>query len=432
MPSSGEVAQRCPIPNTHHRLGEAHRLWHQTADAYGDAEGFRTNLNAAIQALRNVTFVLQSEKRVIPDFDKWYEGWRDRMKADPVLRWLIEARNQVVKRGDLEAKSRARAGIIFGWYEPPQYEFDAPPFLATEEIALALDKFGVPAEARYESVLAVERRWVADDLPDWELLDALAHCYGEMALLVRDAHSRTGWHMFTGEEHAEGMKPLSTDHLKGRLPCMASTAELRTVRVHLTTHDVLTPSSRQLETDTGRAAQRYKLDELRDRLPEDPADVFAMAEFFVEQAKRILARDKYHVTTFLLYGPGRRFEPVAVAPADREEKFLLYRRVADRVRETGANAVIFIAEAWFALEEDVASGTQPVDSPNRTEVLSVVVATQDGRHKAFVTPFTRRFRRIRFGETEEVEGSEHFFLEPIRAVWRERDAKTQASSQPPA
>ena len=58
----------CPIPAAHRRLKEAHLLWHQTLDKYQEPDAFRANLNATIQALRNVTFALQAEKHSIPDF----------------------------------------------------------------------------------------------------------------------------------------------------------------------------------------------------------------------------------------------------------------------------------------------------------------------------------------------------------------------------
>jgi hypothetical protein len=64
----------CPIPGTHNRLREAHRLWHQAADQYADPAGFQPNLNATIQALRNVTWVLQKEHAAVPDFEPWYVG----------------------------------------------------------------------------------------------------------------------------------------------------------------------------------------------------------------------------------------------------------------------------------------------------------------------------------------------------------------------
>jgi hypothetical protein len=74
MPGVGaaEKYASCPIPKTHRRIAEAHLLWHQAMDAYHDSSTFLANLNSTIQALRNVTFVLQSEKKKIPNFEQWY------------------------------------------------------------------------------------------------------------------------------------------------------------------------------------------------------------------------------------------------------------------------------------------------------------------------------------------------------------------------
>ncbi|MDO9462939.1 MAG: hypothetical protein Q7J61_03945 [Deltaproteobacteria bacterium] len=105
------TSDKCPIPNTHNRLAQAHRLWHQTAAAYDDADGFQTNLNSLIEALRNVTFVLQNEKANIPHFDEWYQSWREKLKADPVMSWLHNARTTVVHKSDLEVMSKATAKI---------------------------------------------------------------------------------------------------------------------------------------------------------------------------------------------------------------------------------------------------------------------------------------------------------------------------------
>src|SRR5208337_3068875 len=82
----------CPIPLTHSRLRHAHLLWHQALQNYHNPEAFRANLNATIEALRNVTFVLQNEKHVFLDFDKWYGRWQELLKTDPTAKWLNEAR----------------------------------------------------------------------------------------------------------------------------------------------------------------------------------------------------------------------------------------------------------------------------------------------------------------------------------------------------
>src|ERR1700722_12264473 len=69
-PETGKYAH-CPPPQTHRRLVEAHILWHQSLEKYHESDAFLANLNATIEALRNVTFVLQKE-RSVPDFDAWY------------------------------------------------------------------------------------------------------------------------------------------------------------------------------------------------------------------------------------------------------------------------------------------------------------------------------------------------------------------------
>ena len=102
----------CPLPEPHQRLLDAHRLWHQCESNYTSPDGFRVNLNATIEALRNTTFVLQKNKAKIPNFDAWYIKWQDHLRKDQVMRWLVNARNRVVKQGDLDTLSTARVKLL--------------------------------------------------------------------------------------------------------------------------------------------------------------------------------------------------------------------------------------------------------------------------------------------------------------------------------
>ncbi len=54
-------------------------------------------MQGAIQSLRSVTFVLQSVKSMIQGFESWYEGWQEKMRADPILTWAKNARNKIEK-----------------------------------------------------------------------------------------------------------------------------------------------------------------------------------------------------------------------------------------------------------------------------------------------------------------------------------------------
>lgn len=118
----------CPIETAENRLREAHRRWHDCADSYHSPEDFRDGLNSAIQALRNVTFALQSAKSKIEGFDLWYAEEQELMKADPVLRWIVDSRNIIVKQDDLKTLSQLKVTVV------PSYDAEAAS-VASEQMA---------------------------------------------------------------------------------------------------------------------------------------------------------------------------------------------------------------------------------------------------------------------------------------------------------
>jgi hypothetical protein len=51
--------------------------------------------------------MIQKYKAQIDHFDLWYQPWQQRMREDRVMRWVVEARNLIVKEGDLKTNSIA-------------------------------------------------------------------------------------------------------------------------------------------------------------------------------------------------------------------------------------------------------------------------------------------------------------------------------------
>src|SRR4051794_14608956 len=102
------LERSCPMPSTHTRLKQAHELWHRALAAYADVDEFALHLNQLIVTLRQVTFMVQNHKERIPDFDEWYGAWQKRMGADPIMKWMRDARTQVEHVGDLDVASTAR------------------------------------------------------------------------------------------------------------------------------------------------------------------------------------------------------------------------------------------------------------------------------------------------------------------------------------
>jgi hypothetical protein len=365
--------------------------------------------------------MLQSEQAAIPGFGEWYPAWQARMRQDPILAWLKDARNTVVKQGDLETASMARASIL-AWTEHCFGEVTVPPFAPLVEFALWMGAGllpHLPAPLRAEAVLVVERRWEVPDLPGHELLDALAQAFGALARLVEEAHQRCGAEFELFGVDVNGVRQLPTEHLGGRYPCMAVTRETRSVRVNLRTGEVYGPTvvtPKQYEEAAGEtAARRYKL---RDVKPSASSGVFGFAETMGEVAKQMLRRDGYLIPTALLLRGEKLVQLSELRFDDQQEKFLVWQHIADDVRRHGADGLVFIGESWLSRGEGLARGVRPSEARDREEAIHVFAAKSTGEMRSLMTPFSRgRLRKIKLGKTHEVREVAYNFFAPVRAVW---------------
>ncbi|MCY3821693.1 MAG: hypothetical protein OXH52_20455 [Gammaproteobacteria bacterium] len=224
----------CPIPKAHRTLVEAHHFWHQAADNYSHPDLFRANLNATIQALRNVTFSLQNEKHAFADFDAWYQPWQTRMKASSVLSWSKEARNAVVKQGELHTASTATVRLLT-WKDDELTRLSIAPETSSEALLSTLPvidliaKVSIPSGDLSSAVLELERQWNLPNFRNREVLDALAAAYGLLSDLLVDAHASLG-RLDCIDDRSPHPSFRATHHRSGTLPCMTATAELRKER----------------------------------------------------------------------------------------------------------------------------------------------------------------------------------------------------------
>lgn len=92
-----------------------------------EPQGFRLNLNALSQALRNVAFMLHRQKENLPDFNEWYPAWQDSVTGDEVMSWVVRARNRIVKEAGLELNSMARLIVALDWLNGGDKVFSMPP-----------------------------------------------------------------------------------------------------------------------------------------------------------------------------------------------------------------------------------------------------------------------------------------------------------------
>jgi len=418
---------RCPLPKTHRRLVEAHVLWHQSLDRYQQPELFQANLNATIQALRNTTFVLQSEKHLFSKFEDWYGPWQERMKADPILRWLIYARNTVVKEGELETASTAIIKLVT-WKDDVLVEScippGTPPTLILRNIPL-LELVGnthLPPGDLEDAAIVIERRCSVPELGGREILEALAQAYGLLSNLVLDAHITLGE---TGCVSPDGAHAhfRSAYHPHGSLPCMVLGIEHRSHSLKLKTGQHLQPvRTISPSGDPTIATKRYGLGQL-DQIPDwQRLDPLLLAKRVLHTAKRMLRKDRALIRVLFIRVGGGAWHQVVLEAANRTEKHLLMRMVARFIESVGGDAIIDVGEVWMLPPNDAAIKAH-IDNarhvPGRDEALSVLVATREGLLKTYITPFTRgTFGGIKLGDTNETEEEQPYYLKPILDVWR--------------
>lgn len=187
----------CPIYQTQHKFQEAEYFLARCANSYHFPLEFQFNLNAFIQAFRNITFMLQSEKTKPDGFDKWYERKREEMRGIDSLRNFVEARNIIVKQSSLTPKSKAWLGLFRGYRMKLAINQELPLFTNTSE-ALELAKnfaIGQFLDEEHSAIgeqIGVERTWVVEELGPDEVLGICIQALNYMGELIAEVHQLFG------------------------------------------------------------------------------------------------------------------------------------------------------------------------------------------------------------------------------------------------
>jgi len=155
------------------------------------------------------------------------------MEVDPLMRWVIDGRNEIEMQGDLEANSMVRAEIVASSLvdgpriEVPAYLSDTIPTLLNNIPDSALGQ-----HVRRNGMLRIQRRWIENTLPDYEVLDAVAIAYEKITALVADAHRQIGLNPPL-TIHVGDSKKYNFSSIGWRPPCMVVHEFPRTLLVSL-------------------------------------------------------------------------------------------------------------------------------------------------------------------------------------------------------
>lgn len=409
----------CPLAKAERRLEDAGNLWRKASDAYFEPSDFRLHLQASIQAFRSVTWILQSHKDAIKDFGNWYSNWQSLMRADPILRWLVEARNKIEKQRDLNAKSKLKATVSGSWFDSGSLEKELPPETRPKDIGHLM----VQGSINEEALVKVERRWVDSDLLDSEILDALCHCYLTLRKLISDAHTVLG--SSSSRECPFFNRATKTNE---ELPeFMLNSQRPRVVWIRLkdgrsfSLQQNIQTFSRN-DSANEEARKRYGFHDAIAQALKTARPFREECAAWFQHSKRILEVDAYLIPTALVKTEkGMQFFQLRMN--DRADKHMMLRDLADSCKRLDAIGVMFINEAWVASAEFAVTGKHAIDYPDRGEAIVLHGLKQNGEAVCCLNVFTRREGRICFGGDEITEGDVPNIMAPFVKVWKIKSAR---------
>jgi hypothetical protein len=322
------------------RLRDLGQLLKNCEATYFDPELFRMNTNQFLQTARTVTFLIQKQKSVIPDFANWYEA--NVLKAwvtDEVMSWAKDSRNKIEKEGDLDLQSSLNAVLIFSYIEKHDVALacgDQERLGGNVKRLVHLARQRLPPGVSHDAVIKLERRWVANTLLNWELLHALTYVYGRLY----ECCSKLARHLSLGLDksvpHTTDFDDSSTDARKIRYIRLKDFAlihaESRTVGIRLDA-----PPPGPVADVLATLSPKTK-----------PTTLSENVSLYARVAQATFQQHGHHVPMLFLFN--EQFEPIDALSTefeDQSSKFVFCRLIASRIAYLRAASIVWISEAWI-------------------------------------------------------------------------------------
>lgn len=322
------------------RLCDLAQLLRNCGETYFSPDRFRQNTNQFLQTSRTVTFIIQKNKADIPDFDAWYKAnvlhpWA----SDPVMSWAKDARNVIEKEGDLEMQSTLRATVLYSYLstEDMMIEVTRQELLqANIKRLLQTARQRLPPGIADAAVLKIQRRWVANTLPDRELIYALTYAYSQVHRVCSSLAAHLNSALDSSVPHPTTIDPSSNDVTRVRFMKFAKPGVGRHASVWIDADPSYQPPPVLL-----RLSEDFRSAPKPSCLAEVVAIRAKMAQFTFEHHGN-------HVPMLALYDrEWNQIDFMSTAFTDQAEKYLFWRNVADRAFYLKAFALVWTSELWL-------------------------------------------------------------------------------------
>jgi hypothetical protein len=415
-----DSSESCTLFPVDRRLQDAHQLWHQAEATYFDSESFRLFAQNTIQTLRTVTWILQKQKHIFRDFDAWYGPWQEKLRADALMKWLHDARTKIEKQGDLEVHSYIRAEVIASYLASETRRVDVPANLAAtpEELFKGIPNEVLKNHVFKHGTLRIQRRWVENNLPDYELLDALAIAYGRVSEILHDAHVHLGLPSDGVIDESTGEK-FDVSRLGFRMPCMIAHEARRELTISLADgkrlsveHKDMTPKPEDME----RVKKLFD-PEIYAPMRNSYDNVEAMSNDWFVMIRRVFERDGYHKPVMFLFRGTQMLKFIPYEIEDRTQKYVIMRTLASEAVRYGADAALFVNESWIMPVDQVGPFQFPAEMSSRLEALTMVLARKEGDLLHYQAMIRRENGKPVLEETSVTRNPITYTVAPLYEAW---------------
>jgi hypothetical protein len=415
-----EIAQECPMPSAHRRLMDGHAQWHRLHENYFDPHGFRIMLNALVPNLRNVTWLLQKQKKELAGFDQWYPRFQQQSGNSEIMRWVVKSRNRITKEADLELHSELQIVWQQNWLQRvlgASAKF--PPRMSVREI---LDD----VVRRYRppgGTVTVRRRWVDAALPEWELLDATGEAYAQLAALLAEGHRAAGVQVCDLSAREEECVTAHLSSSGTRPHCMLVAKD--DLEAHFDVLKGVQIESYNLTIERDKDGTRLATERYGQQPEPHPGDPIASVPWHMANARRLMEKDGFHTMFVFLYRGETMVQFGHLDFDSQGTKILSFEKLANQVNALKADGVVVTSESWFAkpTRTEQKLGTvliPPRDRLDRLEALTVYAATRDGRRAGQMSLVTRGpARQTTCSDPQDAEYAVEHTLAPVLRMWEE-------------
>jgi hypothetical protein len=391
------------------RLLAMRQLWIDAAEHYFEPDRFQVLLQNCIITSRTVTFILQSNKHAIDGFEEWYGNFAAAFARDPIMVWAKNARNTIEKEGDLKTYSQVRASIIAAYVENPSTNWIPQNLFASpNEIYRSVPKkYFIPHIVEHGTLL-IERRWVDSELPDVEVLEALAHVYRNLANMVVESLQRLS-------------APVPASVADMGYDVMAALEMDRAIYLSMRDGSLqgFRYFTRTVSIDAAKIERRYGISGAAKRLA-TVESFHDLAAAYFEHARVVMLRDGYHISICLFFRGTSLIRVIDFTHPDRASRYVILHDLAKLSRVVGADGVVLISEVWRASKGDIPKSGFAVDAPNRTEGIMLNAINATGERCSVYADIERRklSKKIkRLGATIAERNDFPFLLYPFMREW---------------